>query len=256
VPAIARFIKVSGWRTAFVWTGAAVLLVAVPLVFLFLRDDPPGGAEARAARDVADGRPQTLAQIARQRNFWWLAGSFWVCGLTTAGLIDTHLIPYAEDVHIDTITAATAFGVLGTFNVLGTLFAGFISDRWGHKWVLGWIYAGRAATLVFLPFVRGPVALFVFAVAFGIVDFATVPPTTALSTSLFGRRSGGTVVGLVSLSHQIGSAVGSYAGGLIHDAAGSYVTFFLGAALFCVAAAAMSWGIAEGPAVEAAPAPA
>jgi len=256
VPAIARFIKISGWRAAFVWTGAAVLLVAVPLVFLFLRDDPPGGAEARAARDVADGRPQTLAQIARQKNFWWLAGSFWVCGLTTAGLIDTHLIPYAEDVHIDTITAATAFGVLGTFNVLGTLFAGFISDRLGHKWVLGWVYAGRAVTLVFLPFVREPIALFVFALAFGIVDFATVPPTTALSTTLFGRRSGGTVVGLVSLSHQIGSAVGSYAGGLIHDAMGSYVTFFLGAALFCVAAAAMSWGIAEAPAVEAAPAPA
>lgn len=95
----------------------------------------------------------------------------------------------------------------------------------------------------------------VFAVAFGIVDFATVPPTTALSTSLFGRRSGGTVVGLVSLSHQIGSAVGSYAGGLVHDVAGSYVTFFLGAGLFCLAAA-MSWGIVEAPAVEAAPAPA
>ena len=253
VPAIAAFMKASGWRLAFVWTGLGVLLIAVPLVAVFLKDDPPGTAETRAARNLAWGRPQSLSALARQKNFWWLMGSFWVCGVTTAGLIDTHLIPYAEDVHIDTITAATAFGVLGTFNVLGTLFAGAISDRWGHKWVLGWVYAGRAVTLVFLLFVREPVTLFAFAVAFGLVDFATVPPTTALSTTLFGARSGGTVIGLVSLSHQVGSAVGSYAGGLIHDWGGSYVLFFLGGALLCAAAAAMSWAIVDTRAVEMAP---
>lgn len=247
VPAIAALIKVQGWRVAFVWSGAAVLAIAVPLVFLFLRDDPPGAAAARVARDRADGRPQSFWRLAQQRNFWWLMGSFWVCGVTTSGLIDPHLIPYAEDVHIDTITAATAFGVLGAFNVLGTLCAGAVSDQWGHKWVLGWVYAGRAVTLVALLFVREPILLFAFAVAFGLVDFATVPPTTALSTTLFGRRSGGTVIGLVSLSHQIGSALGSYAGGLIHDLAGSYVLFFLAGAVLCMAAAAMSWAIREEP---------
>ena len=123
----------------------------------------------------------------------------------------------------------------------------------GHKWVLGWVYAGRAVTLVLLLFVRDPVMLFAFAVAFGIVDFATVPPTTALSTTLFGPSSGGTVIGLVSLSHQVGSAMGSYAGGLVHDWAGSYVLFFLGGALLCAAAAAMSWAIIETRAVQMAP---
>ncbi len=255
VPAFAAFMKAWGWRAAFVWSGLGVLLIALPLVLIFLKDDPPGGAEVRAARERADGRPLPLAEILRQRNFWWLMGSFWVCGVTTAGLIDPHLIPYAEDIHIDTITAATAFGVLGTFNVLGTLFAGAISDRWGHRWVLGWVYAGRALTLILLLFVREPVMLFSFAVAFGIVDFATVPPTTALSTTLFGPRSGGTVIGLVSLSHQVGSAVGSYAGGLVHDWAGSYVLFFLGGALLCAAAAAMSWAIVEAPAVRVATSP-
>jgi len=255
VPAIAAFMKAWGWRAAFVWSGLGVLVIALPLVLIFLKDDPPGGAEVRAAREGADGRPLPLAEILRQRNFWWLMGSFWVCGVTTAGLIDPHLIPYAEDIHIDTITAATAFGVLGTFNVLGTLFAGAISDRWGHRWVLGWVYAGRALTLIMLLFVREPVMLFAFAVAFGIVDFATVPPTTALSTTLFGPRSGGTVIGLVSLSHQVGSAMGSYAGGLVHDWAGSYVLFFLGGALLCAAAAAMSWAIVEAPAVRVATAP-
>lgn len=245
VPALAALMRGAGWRAALIWAGLGVLLIVVPLIWIFLKDDPPGGAEARARRGAADGRPRPLAEILGQRNFWWLMGSYWVCGATTAGLIDPHLIPYAEDVHIDTLTAATAFGVLGTFNVLGTLAAGVVSDRWGHKWVLGGIYAGRAATLLLLLFVREPVLLFVFAVTFGIVDFATVPPTTALSTTLFGPRSGGTVIGLVSLSHQIGAALGSYAGGLMHDMAGSYRLFFLSGALLCVAAAAMSWAITD-----------
>lgn len=246
VPALASLMKTIGWRGTFIACGVGVLALAVPLIAVFFRDDPPGGVEARTAS--AAGPPRSLASIARERNFWWLVGSFWVCGVTTAGLIDPHLIPYAEDLGIDRVTAATAFGVLGTFNVMATLGAGAVSDRWGHKWLLGWIYAGRAVALLFLLVARDPVLLFVFAVGFGIVNFSTVPPTTALSTTLFGRGSGGTVVGLVSLSHQVGSAMGSYAGGLIHDLTGSYTLFFVGASGLCVAAAAMSWAISEEPA--------
>ncbi|MFQ5968287.1 MAG: MFS transporter, partial [Acidimicrobiia bacterium] len=179
---------------------------------------------------------------------WWLAGSFWVCGVTTAGLIDPHFIPHAEDLEIDRVTAAMAVGVLGTVNLLAALASGVLSDRWGYERVLGWIYMGRAVALIFLLFVRDATMLFVFTVAFGIVYFSTVPPTMALSTTLFGRRSGGTVVGLVALSHQIGSAMGSYGGGLIHDATGSYALFFLSGALLCVPAGGMSWAISQVPA--------
>jgi predicted MFS family arabinose efflux permease len=84
--------------------------------------------------------------------------------------------------------------------------------------------------------------------AFGIVDFSTVAPTTALSTVIFGRRSAGTVFGLVALSHQIGSALGSYAGGLVHDLTGSYAGFILAGAALSGAAAFMSWAISESPA--------
>jgi predicted MFS family arabinose efflux permease len=126
-----------------------------------------------------------------------------------------------------------------------TMLSGAVGDRFGYKWLLGWIYAGRAATLIFLIFARDPVLLFVFAVVFGIVDFSTVAPTTALSTILFGRRSAGTVYGLVALSHQIGSAAGSYAGGIIHDLTGSYTLFFVAAAALSGAAALMAWAIAE-----------
>jgi MFS family permease len=186
-----------------------------------------------------------LAEILRQANFWWLALSFFVCGVTTAGLIDTHFIPHAQDHHVSTVTAATAFGVLSLVNMVFTTLSGAASDRLGYTRLLGWIYAGRAVTLVFLVFARDPASLFVFAVAFGIVDFSTVAPTTALATILFGRRSAGTVFGLVALSHQLGSALGSFAGGVAHDLTGSYTAFFLAGAALSGAAAFMSWAIAE-----------
>jgi predicted MFS family arabinose efflux permease len=131
-----------------------------------------------------------------------------------------------------------------------------VSDRLGYTWLLGWIYAGRAVTLVFLVFARDPASLFVFAVAFGIVDFSTVAPTTALSTIIFGRRSAGTVFGLVALSHQLGSALGSYAGGVLHTLTGSYTAFFLAGAALSGIAAFMSWAISETPVPRPSPAPA
>jgi len=245
LPVMAALVQALGWRTAFVGLGVGILVVALPVVLLFLKDEPTGGAERRAVASVGDAKPLPVVELGRHANFWWLALSFFVCGVTTAGLIDTHLIPYAQDHHISPVTAAAAFGVLSLVNMVFTMLSGAVGDRFGYKWLLGWIYAGRAATLIFLIFARDPVLLFVFAVVFGIVDFSTVAPTTALSTILFGRRSAGTVYGLVALSHQIGSAAGSYAGGIIHDLTGSYTLFFATAAALSGAAALMSWAIAE-----------
>jgi MFS family permease len=257
LPLMAGLVQVAGWRSAFVALGAAVLAIALPVVLLLLRDEPDGGAERRRSRAAADAKPLPVVEIGRHRNFWCLALSFFVCGVTTAGLIDTHLIPYAQDHHISPVTAATAFGVLSLVNMVFTMVSGAVADRWGYTRLLGWIYAGRAATLIFLVFARDPVLLFVFAVIFGIVDFSTVAPTTALSTVLFGRRSAGTVFGLVALSHQVGSAAGSYAGGVIHDLTGGYTVFFAAAAGLAAAAALMSWAIAEDRVVgEVAPTPA
>ncbi|HLE42530.1 MAG TPA: MFS transporter [Methylomirabilota bacterium] len=245
LPVMAALVQALGWRTAFVGLGVGILVVALPIVLVFLKDEPAGGAERRAVASVGDAKPLPVVELGRHANFWWLALSFFVCGVTTAGLIDTHLIPYAQDHHISPVTAAAAFGVLSLVNMVFTMLSGAVGDRFGYKWLLGWIYAGRAATLIFLIFARDPALLFVFAVAFGIVDFSTVAPTTALSTILFGRRSAGTVYGLVALSHQIGSAAGSYAGGIIHDLTGSYTLFFATAAALSGAAALMSWAIAE-----------
>ncbi len=245
VPLMAALIGSLGWRAAFLWLGGGILVVALPIVLLLLRDDPEHVAGRPHAGAGAAGAPMLLSEIVRHANFWWLALSFFVCGVTTGGLIDTHFIPYALDHHVAAVTAATAFGVLSLVNMVFTTLSGAVSDRVGYTRLLGWIYAGRAVTLVFLIFARDPASLFVFAVAFGIVDFSTVAPTTALATVLFGRRSAGTVFGLVALSHQVGAALGSYAGGVIHDATGGYVAFFVGGAALSGAAAFMSWAISE-----------
>jgi sugar phosphate permease len=256
VPVMATLIGAFGWRTAFLWLGIGILAVALPIIVLLLRDDPSQGAGRASAAAGGVGPPMALAEILRHANFWWLALSFFVCGVTTSGLIDTHFIPYAQDHHVAAVTAATAFGLLSLVNMVFTTLSGAVSDRIGYTRLLGWIYAGRAVTLVFLVFARDPASLFVFAVAFGIVDFSTVAPTTALATVIFGRRSAGTVFGLVALSHQIGSALGSYAGGLVHDVTGSYAGFILAGAALSGAAAFMAWAISESPAPvrEAAPA--
>jgi sugar phosphate permease len=251
LPTMATLIGALGWRAAFLSLGAGILVVALPTVVLFLRDHPeePGRRAGTAA--VRAGSPMALVEITRHANFWWLTLSFFVCGVTTGGLIDAHFIPHAQDHHVPTVTAAAAFGVLSLVNMVFTTLSGAASDRLGYTRLLGWIYAGRAATLVFLVFARDPASLFVFAVAYGVVDFSTVAPTTALSTVLFGRRSAGTVFGLVSLSHQLGSALGSYAGGVVHDLTGSYTAFFLGAAALSGVAAFMSWAISAAPAARA-----
>jgi sugar phosphate permease len=245
LPAMAALIGAYGWRAAFFWLGVGILVVALPIVVLFLRDDPDQAGERTGTAPAPEGSPMPLGEIVRHANFWWLTLSFFVCGVTTGGLIDAHFIPHAQDHHVSAVTAATAFGLLSLVNMVFTMLSGAVSDRLGYTRLLGWIYAGRAVTLVFLVFARDPASLFIFAVAFGIVDFSTVAPTTVLSTVLIGRRSAGTVFGLVALSHQLGSALGSYAGGLVHDLAGTYTPFFLAAAGLSGAAAFMSWAISE-----------
>jgi MFS family permease len=255
LPAMAALTGAIGWRAAFFWLGVGILVVALPVVLLLLRDDPEETDERDGGAGAA-GAPMTLIEITRHANFWWLTLSFFVCGVTTGGLIDTHFIPYAQDHHVSTVTAATAFGVLSLVNTVFTTLSGAAADRLGYARLLGWIYAGRALTLVFLVFAQDPASLFVFAVAFGVVDYSTVAPTTALATVLFGRRSAGTVFGLTALSHQLGSALGSYAGGVAHDVTGSYAGFFFGAAALSGVAAFMSWAISEtrAPRTETAPA--
>lgn len=155
-------------------------------------------------------------------------------------MIDTHLIPYAHDHGYSAAVTGATVSLLAAFNVLGTLASGPLSDRYDSRRILASLYAGRALTLVLLLTTGSPGWLLAFGVLFGVVDFATVAPTQVLSSAYFRGHSLGVVFGLIFLAHQLGSAVGAYVPGALHDLTGSYTLALLSGAAALVLAAALS----------------
>jgi len=246
VPSLMEITVSFGWRWAMV-LGAAFLLVLVPIVLLFIRDAPEqvglkayGSETAPAGVAVADQRSTPMAEALRSRDFWLLAGSFFVCGLTANGVVGTHLIPHAIEHGFSENVAAGALAVVGAFNVVGTICSGYLTDRFNPRRLLAIYYAFRATSLVLLPSVTTETGLFVFAVLFGLDYIATVPPTVALTADRFGRGSLATVFGWISFSHMVGGAISSYGSGLAHDLFGDYTVAFMIAAAFGFIAAGLS----------------
>ncbi len=240
-----------GWRAGYGALSAVLCLIALPVVWLLVRDDPsdvgarpygapPAGA-SRADATAAD-RPRPTARVldaVRTGPFWLLAGSYFICGYSTSGLVDTHVVPYAIEHGVSHMAAASALGLMGAVNTLGAIAAGYVADRYGRRHPLALTYVGRGLALVWLLTVQEPRALYAFAVLFGLTYIATVPPTTALTADVFGRQSVATIFGWIFLAHQAGAATGSLVGGLAYQATGSYHSAFLSGALACFAAAAM-----------------
>ncbi|MCL4123438.1 UNVERIFIED_CONTAM: hypothetical protein GTU68_021035, partial [Idotea baltica] len=237
---ISRF----GWRPT-LWVFAALLtFVLAPIMLMFLRNSPEsmgleplGGPDPDALVETEEVRPNLL----RSKEFWYLGIPFFVCGITTTGMIDTHLIPFSHDHgNSDAITSA-AVGALAVFNIIGTAGAGLLVDHYDPRRMLGWLYAVRAVSLVLVLVLNQGFWLVQFGVLFGIVDFATVAPTQTLVSRYFGARSMGFVFGLVLASHQVGSAIGSYVPGRLYDLTGSYGLSFIMAATTLVIASTLSF---------------
>lgn len=243
-----------GWRAGYVVLGAIVCLVALPVVWRFVRTDPasigslPFGARPDKAVAVGVVAPAVgVLGAVRTLPFWLLAGSYFVCGYSTSGLIDTHVVPYAIEQGIGNMAAASALGLMGAVNTLGAIAAGYVSDRYGRRNPLAITYFARGLALLWLLTVRDAAALHVFAVIFGLTYIATVPPTTALTADIFGRKSVASIFGWIFLTHQIGAATGSLVGGIVYEATGTYAPAFLSAAILCFAAAAMVLAIRATP---------
>ncbi len=216
---------------------AGLLAGAAAAVFAFVPAAPPAAHAERV--------PLRLADLARSRPFWLLALPYFICGYTTTGMMDTHLIPYAADHHITATAASGAVATLAAFNVAGVLLSGWLVDRVHRPRLLACLYGMRALTLVFLPFAGSVPSLVVFAIVFGIVDFATVPPTAALARDYFARGGFGFALGLIGAAHQLGSALGAWLPGVVHDATGGYDPAFVSAAVLAVVASALSLGLGE-----------
>jgi MFS family permease len=246
-----------GWRQSFIWLGALLFAVAVPLTLLFIRNDPAekglrafGAGRSDAAHAAAPVPPEGrtgIGEAVQFPAFWLLAGTFFVCGYTSNGLVLTHLVPHAAEHGFSEMHAAQALGVMGAVNILGTVASGWICDRFGRKGPLAFYYGVRGLSLLFLLYVWNVPSLHIFAAIFGLNYISTVPPTTTLTANIFGRYSVGTLSGWIFFAHQVGSALGAAAGGWIFQATGSYTWAFVSAALLAFVAVPMALAISEAP---------
>jgi len=256
VPLSMIIIHLYGWRSSFLWLGNGVLLVALPLILAFVRDDPkdmglePYGKGTPAGKvfgGATDERRVPVSEAMGIPAFWLLAITFFVCGYTSNGLVLTHLIPHAAEHGFSEMHAAQALGLMGAMNIVGTVLSGWICDRYGRKGPLAFYYGVRGLSLIFLLYVWNVPSLHIFAAIFGLNYISTVPPTTTMTANIFGRLSVGALSGWIFFSHQVGSAIGAWAGGAIFDVTGSYSWAFLSAAVMAFVAAGLSLLIKEVP---------
>ncbi len=248
LPGLASLAVGWGWRYASL-TVALAVLVAVPAVALLMRDSPAQvGLQAYGATEADTGpaspaNPFSAAIVGlgrsfRSVDFWLLAGSFFICGATTNGLIGTHLIPASVDHGIPEVTAAGMLALIGVFDVVGTTLSGWLTDRWDARWLLFCYYGLRGLSLLLLPFALSSTlfTLLVFVVFYGLDWVATVPPTISLSAGVLGRASGGIVFGWVFASHQLGAAFAASTAGALRDLLGDYQVAFISAGLLSLIA--------------------
>ncbi|HET9283005.1 MAG TPA: MFS transporter [Candidatus Angelobacter sp.] len=247
LPLLASLITKHGWRSA-TYTVAAVAAVVFFVVLFLLRDKPadlgllPYGAseaEPPSTQNVARTPVRALLWSARRREFWILAGTFFICGASTNGLIGTHLIPACMDHGIPEVTAAGMLAAMGIFDLLGTTASGWLTDRFNSRYLLFWYYALRGLSLIFLPFALASqhVWLSGFAVFYGLDWVATVPPTVRLTANTFGRENVGVVYGWIGAAHQLGASAAALTAGTMRTYLGDYRdAFWLSGGLCLVAA--------------------
>lgn len=232
VPLVALLLTALSWRWSF--AGLAAMAAIGAVAALIIMPKPPASASGRPGGSLG-GLKLLLRSPAYQLLFW----SFMICGFTTGGVIETHLLPFASFCGFPPLPSATAYGLLSAVNLGGMIFAGYLSDRVDKVFLLASIYALRAATFVILIMLPDLTIewLFVFAIMFGVVDYSTVPVTAGLVASHLGLKVMGLAMGLLSGGHALGAAAGALAGGYLFDGFGSYgYLWFTAFALSLIAA--------------------
>ncbi len=251
LPFAAWLIEHHGWRMAVIPVFISCAIVAV-LAFLFIRNRPHEvgiaayGADPRVV--LAIPSPAThmtmweplrvLGGISRNRTFLVLAGTFFICGLSTSGLIQTHFISLCGDYGMAAIPAASVLAMMGAFDFVGTILSGWLSDRYDNRKLLFWYYGLRGLSLLWLPHSDFTLyGLSIFAMFYGLDWIATVPPTVKLAGASFGKERAGMIFGWIFAAHQIGSAIAAYGGGLSRTILLTYTPALYAAGGACLFAA-------------------
>ncbi|MBK8458323.1 MAG: MFS transporter [Phyllobacteriaceae bacterium] len=232
-----------GWHEALLWM--AGLMLVIPLFAIPLAGNAKSGAAARAEMEQSIG--EALREAFGHQSYLLLTSGFFVCGFQVA-FITAHFPAYVRDIGIDARYAVIALALIGFFNIIGSLAAGIIGQRYSKPYFLALIYIARSiAVTAFLLLPQTPTSIIIFAIVMGLLWLSTVPPTNALVAIMFGTRHLGLLGGIVFFSHQIGSFLGVWLGGYLYDLNGSYDgVWWLGVALGLFAAI-VHWPIAERP---------
>jgi len=251
LPLLAWVVSRADWRYV-VWIVAGAALLLIPLIALLMPERPADVGLARygaSENDAVVARPnvnpivaafRALAEAARTRTFWLLFATFFICGLSTNGLIGTHLIAFCADNGIPEIQAAGMLAAMGVFDIIGTTFSGWLSDRYDNRWLLFAYYGLRGLSLLYLPYSDFSFyGLGLFTMFYGLDWIATVPPTVRLTTERFGVERGPLVYGWIGAGHQLGAATAAFGAGVLRVQTNRYVEAFLLAGLACVIASMM-----------------
>ena len=254
LPLLSHFALTYGWKSVSLTVGGAAVIV-VPVIFFFLKEKPellgiaPYGApadwQAPAPSEMSAGKIaiDTFTRSSKSKDFWILFGTFFVCGLSTNGLIGTHFIPAAHDHGMVETVAASLLALVGVFDVIGTIFSGWLTDRIDPRRLLFFYYGLRGLSLFLLPsilFSTMHPSTLVFIIFYGLDWVATVPPTIMLCRSVLGTQRATVVYGWVFVGHQIGASVAAFGAAVLRVKLGDYaIAFYISAAMCLVAALAV-----------------
>ena len=269
LPSLAFLSEQGGWRP--VALAVTICSGVVALAAVFLREHPAdkglpplGGMRIETPPPPSRINPlvaavTVLAEVRASRAFWLLAATFFVCGLSTSGLVATHFIPYCFDNGIPETRGAALLAFIGVFNIIGTTLSGWLTDRFDSRWLLFWYYGLRGLSLICLPFSGfDAVSLTIFSVFYGLDWIATVPPTVRLAGDIFGKERAAVVFGWLLAIHQVGGALAAFGAGYMRTALETYLQSFIISGVACLVAAVLAILIQQArrtpPASAAAPA--
>ncbi len=248
LPGLSYLATTYSWKSVSITVSSFAILV-VPFVFFLLREEPaevgllpygaPLGWQPPAKSELSAGALaiDTLKQSSKKKDFWYLYGSFFVCGLSTSGLMGTHLIPAAHDHGMPTTVAASMLALIGIFDVIGTLFSGWLTDRYDPRKLLFFYFGTRGLSLFLLPsilFSSIHPSTLIFVIFYGLDWVATVPPTIMLCRSILGPQRASIVYGWVFTGHQIGGAIAAFGAAVLRVKLGDYAVAFYISGAMCI----------------------
>ncbi|WP_397539694.1 MFS transporter [Rummeliibacillus pycnus] len=250
LPVLATLIENYSWHHAIgLIFGLSIIMLI--LIFLFMKDfpeqigttalglteqEPPTFSNNKSIENPFKIVWDSLIEGCKSKAFWLLAGSFFICGLSTTGLIGTHFVGYCMSFGIPMVLAASMLSFMGIFDLVGTTLSGWLSDKIDNRWLLFFYYGLRGLSLLFLPVAlnNGSITLLIiFSVFYGLDWIATVPPTIGLARREFGIKKSAMMYGWMVAFHQVGAAVAAYGGGLIYNIFDSYTWAFMLSGAFC-----------------------